>query len=83
MHIADESVAFRLLIEEGRSVAHVAALSGLYVLSHQTNINALSTASIAVNRRCPSVARTAPVHRRHISVTCRDKHMCNGYAVAR
>jgi hypothetical protein len=83
MHAADQAVAFRLLLEEGRSVDYVAALSGLYVLSHQTNINALSTASIAVNRRCPSVSRTAPVHRRHISVTCRDKHMCNGYAVAR
>jgi hypothetical protein len=83
MHGADQAMAFRLLIDEGKSADYVAALSGLYVLSHQTNINALSTASIAVNRRCPSVARTAPVHRRHISVTCRDKHMCNGYAVAR
>lgn len=28
MHIADESVAFRLLVEEGKSVIHVAALFG-------------------------------------------------------
>jgi len=42
MHIADESVAFRLLIEEGRSVAHVAAFFGTSELAVRRSLKLAS-----------------------------------------